>query len=243
MTENNFIERQSDSAGMGQWAVIQKTEWQQLSNDAWRMPTTEQGIISASRGLLVGVGVSVVAGGFLAIGNSLAGFDLASPLVALPVGIVAGLGYALYDFQENIAKLFQLYRDRMTRQELYERETKAAAMQSNERVTLEVIERQGNNAGRIVYDVLDIDSHNLAIVARDNTTLSKRGLMSLGFSDTSAMTLLQKMLETGYITRTSGNAPAQWTSKGRALVKAFGGGGGGGGALETSENTNILEME
>lgn len=220
MTENNnFLERDQGQVGVGQWSLIEKTEWQQLNNDAWRLPTVEQGIISLSRGAMVAMGAGVVVGGFLAIGNSLAGFDLITPWVAVPVGLVAGIGYALYDFQGAIADTFQLYRERMTRQEVYQRETKAASATSQERIVIESHEKHGASV-HTVYDELAVSAEILSKVTMLRE-LSTRTLQEAGVPSNTALQLMDNLTKFGFVVREKTNKPAVWTSKGQALVHHF----------------------
>jgi hypothetical protein len=226
MTENNFIERQSDSAGVGAWSLIEKIERQQLTNDAWRLPTIEQGIISASRGLAVAVGVSVGIAGLLAIGNSLSGITLLAPSVALPVGVVTGVLYTLFDFQNDVSVRYELYRDRLIKQELYQREQAAGVRSVNESVTVEAINRQNN---QITYDTFPVSTVELIAiydaVSFENSKLSKNGIAKiLQCSTEKAQNVLESLEKKNYIQYLgSRNSPqgAVFTSKGEMNCRSL----------------------
>jgi len=115
--------------------------------------------------------------------------------------------------------------------EHYRNEKQQGAQADKTTVTLELVDRQANNGyGRTVYEELDASPEQLALVARADR-LSKRGLMDAGMNDSQAMRLLAQLLALGYIARAAENMPAEWTSKGQVLRRAFAGGGGGGGAV------------
>ncbi len=210
MTENNgFLERDQSQVGAGQWATIQKTEWQPLTNDSWKLPTFEQLIVSGTRAALV-----------FAVSAPVAGLLSKDVFVGLGVGLFAGIGYGLWDYQHNITTLFDVYRERMTRQEVYERETKAAASATNERVVLESYETQNGRNVRTIYDQLSTTREVLERVAMLES-LSVRELQNVGLSFDASKALMTELTKSGFVVREQPNKPAQWSAKGKSLVHYF----------------------
>jgi hypothetical protein len=218
-----FIEPNQAGLGESAFSRIEKQAWQPVGPETAYVPALQQLIVSGAKAAFVGLaGIT----GSILVSVAFPQATLEAVLVSLGGGLLAGL----YDFQRNIDVRYSDSREGELSRELYEKQLQAEAATSNERITLEWIERNADGSvKRAVYDELGVSRDDLALVARAER-LSKRGLMDVGLNDAQAMRLLTQLLALGYITRQADNLPAEWTSKGKAVKRAFAGGGGGGGA-------------
>ena len=195
-----------------------------ISRESWQAVNLESGVIvpAAQAGLLAGaVGLAgLTAGGALAV--------LLRWPVEVPAAAAVVLASGLFAWEAYRAVTWARESSVLAREE-YTNRQEAQAAASNERITLEWIEHNDDGSvKRAVFDQLGVSRERLAVLIHAER-LSKRGLMEVGFNDAEAMRLLSQLLTLGYITRVVDNAPGEWTSRGRALCKAFAGGGGGGG--------------
>lgn len=212
-----IYERDRYGVGQGQYSSIERETWQQITFQAGVLvPVGQAAVIAGSWGMVVGIVAGVVC--------HMAGWPVTYALAA------GGLALAvLMAWQMGAA--IEWTRGAYLAREHYRNEKQQGAQADKTTVTLEWIDRQANNGfGRTVYEDLDVTPEQLALVARADR-LSKRGLMDAGLNDAQSMRLLAQLLALGYITRKADNLPADWTSKGEALRRAFGGGGGGGGGV------------
>jgi len=117
--------------------------------------------------------------------------------------------------------------------ETYSNEEQSAARASHSTVRIEAIESGGGDvyesasynvseasSKRYAYDTLEVERDVLALACTCNE-LSKRSLMEVGLTDTTAMSLVSRLLALGYLRREASNMPASWTSKGQALRRAL----------------------
>ena len=119
---------------------------------------------------------------------------------------------------------------RLSREE-YTTEKRQGGITDKTTVTIEWIDKSDDvDVEQMRYQPLEASPEQLALVCGADR-LSKRGLMDVGLSDSQSMRLLAQLLSFGYISRQADNMPAEWTSKGKALRRAFAGGGGGGGVV------------
>ncbi len=211
---SGFYERDRYGVGQGQYSSIERETWQQITFQAGVLvPAGQAVIIAGSWALVVGIVGGVVC-----------------HLVGWPVkyGLLAG-GLALAVLMAwQMSTAIEWTRGAYLAREHYRNEKQQGAQADKTTVTLEWVDRQANNGyGRTVYEELEASPEQLALVARADR-LSKRGLMDAGMNDAQAMRLLAQLLALGYIARQAENMPAEWTSKGQALRRAFAGGGGGG---------------
>jgi len=223
MATNGFLERDSLSMSSGRWASIEKLQYRHTDIE-------HAVIVPLYQAAALGVAVGVASSSLVALtGGSFelcAGVAVASTATTFTLSLFDAIRWA---------------RTALESEELWESESAQRGGAESATVRVELVEQatRGGMMGRVVYDELSTDAATLASIAQPGTQLSKRGLMSLGLSDTGAMSLVAQLLALGYATRSRDNEPARWTSKGKALCRAFGGGGGGGVRLSTSENQRI----
>jgi len=199
-----MLEREQLQVSSGRWASIVKEQWQ---------PTDmEHGVL-----------VPLAQAGMVAGGVGLSAFTF-SALTIAPVGIAAGIGAigACLAFTWSVFDGLAWARSVLVNRETWQSESAQQGKSDMARVTVEVIDRE---SGRMVFDELGVSFETLRQIAQPGTQLSKRGLTSLGISESQAMAVLAQMVALNYAQRERDNAPAQWTSKGKALLRAFGGGG------------------
>lgn len=199
-----MLEKEQMQVSAGRWASIVKEQWQ---------PTDmEHGVL-----------VPLAQAGMLAGGVGLSLFTV-SALTIAPVGIAAGVGAvgACLAFTWHIFDGIAWARSVLVNRETWQSETAQQGQAEAARLTIEWVDRE---SGRMVFDELGVTLDTLQQIAQPGTQLSKRGLTSLGISESQAMTILARMVALNYAQRERDNAPAQWTSKGRALVRSFAGGG------------------
>jgi len=210
-------ERERSGVAEGRFTDITRDNWQPLTfQSGVLVPCGQAGLLAGAVGLF-GLTLAGMVGLFLDIPFKYPG--------AAAVVIASGL------FAREVYRGVRWIRESLVlSQERYTTRQEAQAAASNERITLEWIERDDNGGvKRAVYDELGVSRESLAVLVHAER-LSKRGLMELGFNDAQAMRLLSQLLTLGYISRAADNAPGEWTSKGKSLQRAFTGGGGGGGA-------------
>ena len=212
-----IYERDRYGVGHGQYSSIERETWQQITFAAGVLvPAGQAAIIAGSWGMVVLIVAGVVC--------SLAGWQVKYALAA------GGLALAVLMAWQTGAAI-EWTRGAYLAKERYLTEKQQGAQVDKTTVTVELIDRQANNGyGQTLYEQLDTSPEQLALVARADR-LSKRGLMDAGMNDSQAMRLLAQLLAMGYIARAADNVPAEWTSKGAALRRAFAGGGGGGGVV------------
>ena len=212
-----IYERDRYDVGQGQYSSIERETWQQITFAAGVLvPAGQAAIIAGSWGMVVLIVAGVVC--------NLAGWPVKYALAA------GGLAMAVLMAWQTGAAI-EWTRGAYLAKERYLTEKQQGAQVDKTTVTVELIDRQANNGyGQTLYEQLDTSPEQLALVARADR-LSKRGLMDAGMNDSQAMRLLAQLLAMGYIARAADNVPAEWTSKGAALRRAFAGGGGGGGVV------------
>lgn len=214
---SGFYERDRYGVGNGQYSSIERETWQQVTfQTGVLVPTGQAAVIAGSWGLVVGIAGGVVC--------HLGGWPVKYGLLAGSLALAVLLAW-------QIGAAIEWTRGAYLAKERYANEKQQSAATDKTTVTLELVDRQANNGfGRTVYEELDASPEQLALVARADR-LSKRGLMDAGINDAQSMRLLAQLLALGYIARQAENMPAEWTSKGNALRRAFAGGGGGGGVV------------
>ncbi|MBN2005088.1 MAG: hypothetical protein JXA21_17140 [Anaerolineae bacterium] len=199
-----MLEKEQLQVSAGRWASIVKEQWQQTDMEHGVMvPLAQSGILAGAVGLTV--------------------FTV-SALTIAPVGIAAGLGAvgACLAFTWSFFDGMAWARSVLVSREKWESEAAQQGQAEASRLTIEWVDRE---SGRMVFDELGVSLDTLQQIAQPGTQLSKRGLTSLGISEGQAMTVLARMVALNYAQRERDNAPAQWTSKGKALMRAFAGGG------------------
>ena len=217
-----ILERNELNVSAGKWASIRK--------EAYRQSNLEHAVyVPALQALMVGGALGTSAGVLFGLLGTSFG-------VAVGIGVLVGLATCAATLLDG----FSWARAALASLEVWESEQAQEGRTESAEVRVEVVDRQANNGyGQTVYDLLKVSPSTLEAVAQYETQLSKRGLMALGFSDSEAMRIVSQLLAFGYATRNADNAPARWTSKGRALCDSYThAGGGGGGGAKTSKTTS-----
>lgn len=214
---SGMYERDYSGIAHGQYATIVREQWQPINfQSGVLVPLGQASSVAFSVTLLTTITGLIVC--------HLARAPMRYALIA---GALVGAGIFAWQSVAAIAWMRGAYlaKDR------YLTEKKSGAQIDKTVVSIQWTDPRANNGySRTVYEDLDVTPEQLGLVANADR-LSKRGLMDVGLNDAQAMKLLAQLLTMGYIMRTSGSEPAQWTSKGTALRRAFAGGGGGGGAV------------
>lgn len=210
------VEEQRAAREAGNYNHVSRETFQPIDRHNWLVPTIQQAIESTALGVFVFV-AGIVAGvvmrymGIPDIGLEVFG-------VSLGVGALVGL----YNFWRTISKRFTAVGDAVIKREVMERETRKAAASSASTVRIEWWDAgsEEHPYGRAVWDELGVSRETLAI-ACNAERLSKSGLKAVGLDGGVSLSLLTQFFERQYIVRPKQNKPAQWTSKGKALKRAF----------------------
>jgi len=157
-----------------------------------------------------------------------------SACFALPVGLLAGLtigglGYSramlpvgglatITSFIYFANDAFSFYRSYVLESEIYDSGEGQAASATKQTLRVELHQHHGNSH-QVIYDDLPCDTSTLALIRDAN--LSVRGLQEVGLSHEQAMTTIQALETSHYIFRRATNQPAEWSSKGKALLKSL----------------------
>ena len=205
---NQILERNQNALGAGGFSYIERTKWSDLSTDMWTIPMYELGVQSITRGLLVstvGITASVLSVALLP------GAFWTSVLVS----VAGGIAVALYDFQRRLPKLAREYRNHRTSLEICEKESAAAASQSEERVTVELRDSH-NGYGSVVNAQLHTSIEKLRQLSTLDA-LSVRSMQEVGLTQNESTRLLTELITRGLLVRKASNKPAQWTNAGIAM--------------------------
>lgn len=212
-----IYERDYQGVAQGQYSTIVRESWQQITFQAGVLvPIGQAAAIATSSGLVAAIFAGIIC-----------------HIYTLPFRyvLITGMLVDSIIFAWQSAASIAWTRGAYLAKERYLTERRQGAQADKTTVTVELIDRQANSGyGQTLYDEIGASPEQLALVVRADR-LSKRGLMDVGLSDAHAMRLLAQLLALRYIVRQADNEPAEWTSKGQALRRAFAGGGGGGGAV------------
>ncbi len=209
-----YIEKR---AAEGHYNHVERESWQPVTAQTHVVvPIAEQAIISFSLGLFVFVV-------FIVLGVALRYLGVPNiGRLMFWVAVWAGMLVGVFDFQHAIARRFSVARNTLVKRELMERESRRGTAASASTVRIEYLDpgSEEHPYGRLVCDELNT-SYEVLAIACGADRLSKSILKSVGLGADVSLPLLTQMLDRKYIVYPKQNEPAQWTSKGIALKRAF----------------------
>ncbi len=209
------IERQQEGAGMGTFSHIERTVYQPVSRDTRMSPVFECAVVAVSQGVfvaLIGSGAAL-AGGWLGLVQP----ENVGPICALSA--LAGVVKVGLELADNMQAAFETYRTMPVSQEIYKRESQAAAQHSEERITLESYEKHGS-AVTAYYDALECSEETLRL-AVSLDAVSVRSLQGLGLAFDKAKSLLAGLSRAGFVQYPAPNKAAIWTEKAGPMLKHY----------------------